>query len=259
MKKKLMALVAMALVLTACGSDDSSKASSTPEESTTTTTTTTTAAETTTTTTTTTEEEILEGPITLIGNEEYAGSWEAIQFLGDEGFYEGYVDNKYFKPYLETGCSLTFELQYKTLPPEGKFLDYYLFAPCSCKESWPKLYTTDPSYIVGIVDEATGRVEVGKDVPKAYADGTPMYNYFMQTDGFIVLTPNADGEWKTETCTFNVSAECLQYLVDTATVNPDGTLYGGMVFQSHGVYVKSLVIDEPKDLTDNGLNPDPAA
>ncbi len=190
---------------------------------------------------------------TLTGADEYCGDWSATNFLGDEGTLLTYVDNTYLADYLETGCSLTFEFEYYQIA--GKYKDYYLFGICD--QSWAKLYATDTSFFDGVASEEEGRVEIN-GAAKTYEDGTPMYKYFMQNDGYVVINPAADGSWTTDTITVNLTADCLQYLVDNASVGDDGvTPYGGLVFQTFGVDVKSLTIDAPKDLSDKAMNADP--
>jgi len=193
---------------------------------------------------------------TLTGYEEYCGDWAATNFVTDDGTLVAFVDIAILEEYLDTGCSLTFDFDFRTLPPEGKYYDYYLFGICD--QNWAKLYATDTTYFDGVASEEEARVEIG-GASKTYDDGTAMYKYFMQNDGYVVMNPEADGSWATDTIELNLTAECIQYLKDNVTVNDDGSIYGGLVFQTYGVDVKSLTIDAPKDLSNKAMNADPNA
>ena len=189
---------------------------------------------------------------TLTGADEYCGDWKQTNFLGEDGALLSFVANSTLEEYLDTGCSLTFEFEYYQIA--GKYKDYYLFGICD--QTWAKLYATDNAFFDGIASEEEARVEIN-GAAKTYEDGTPMYKYFMQNDGYVVLNPAADGSWTTDTITVNLTADCLQHLVDVQEVKEDGSVYGGLIFQTFGVDVKSLTIDAPKDLSDKAINADP--
>ncbi len=192
---------------------------------------------------------------TLTGADEYCGDWSATNFVDAEGNLVAYIDNANFADYLDTGCTVTVDFDFKTLA--GNYYDYYLFGVCD--QNWAKLYATDNSYIAGVPGELDARETAG-GAAKFYDDGvTPVCSFFNQGDGFMVFSQDANGEWTTESFKFTLTADALQYLVDNATVNEDGSVYGGVVFQTYGIDVKSITIDAAEDLTGNGFNADPNA
>lgn len=193
---------------------------------------------------------------TFTGADEYCGNWKATNFVMEDDTLKEFIDNADLEEFLETGATFTVEFEYYTLA--GKPLDYYLFGVCVATEGWPKLYATDSAYFADVPAESDGRIEGTSDA-KTYEDGTPVCKYFFQSDGMIVLNKNAAGEWETKTIQFTITPEGLQHLVDTATENPDGSLYGGLCFQVHGVHVTSVTIEAAKDLPNNGYNADPNA
>ena len=194
---------------------------------------------------------------TLTGYEEYAGDWGQTQYVADDGTLLKFIDNALLEEYLDTGVTVTVDFEYRTLPPDNKYYDYYLFGICNAGD-WSKMAATDASYIAGVPGELDGRVSAGGDA-KTYSDGSPVCKYFFQGDGFMVLNKDAAGEWTNTTIKFTVTPEGLQHLIDVQGTNEDGSTWGGILFQIYGVDVKSVTLDAATDIGDFAYNPDPDA
>ncbi len=273
MKKKLAALLALAMSMTmlaACGDSDSSstpasQADSTPDSSVAETTTapdsseapdeTTTAPESSEAPdeTTTAEPETPAGPQTeFISDGENPGDWAAVNFVADdEGTVNAWIDLANFEPFKETGCTVTFDYSFAKAidmkdPAAGeKYMDYYLIGPCFAS-NWAKIYADAPegtAYMTGIAEELDARVDKGGELKEDWEG-----QYFMQSDGFIVLCQQKGTEtweWDTNEITFTITPEGIQAMIDCATTNEDGSVYGGLVLQTYGVIVNKLTLSEP--------------
>ncbi len=196
---------------------------------------------------------------TLTGYEEYPGDWGAPQFVDAEGTLFSNVSTDILSEYVDTGCSITLDISYHKIA--NKWSNRYIIAPCNAN-GWEKLYATDASYIEGIPAPEVGLEDTTNEgSQKKYDDGSYVTQYYFKPDGFIQINPTTDGsEWVLETLSFNLSAEAVKYLIDTAAVNEDGSVYGGLLFQTAGVKVDSLTVDAPIAVDENtGVNPDPNA
>ena len=195
---------------------------------------------------------------TLTGYEEYEGDWQGATFVDSEGTLINFVSTDYLEEYLDTGCSITLEFSYHTLA--GQYFNRYMVAPGNAN-GWEKLYATDNSYVEGVPSPEMGLTDpTDENSQKKYDDGTYAAQYYFKPDGFLQLNPEADGTWVRDTLTFNISGECIQYLIDTRAENDDGSLWGGLIFQLYGMNISSLTIDAPVDFDENaGMNADPNA
>ncbi len=271
MKKKLAALLALAMSMTmlaACGDSDSSSTpasqpESTPDSSVAETTTapdsseapdeTTTAPDSSEAPDETTAPEEPAGPQTeFISDGEDPGDFAAVNFVvDDEGTVNAWIDLANFEPFKETGCTVTFDYSFAKAidmkdPAAGeKYLEYYLIAPCFAS-NWAKVYADAPEgtpYMSGISEELDARVAKGGDLKEDWEG-----QYFMQSDGFFVLCQQKGTEtweWDTNEITFTITPAGIQAMIDCATTNDDGSVYGGLVLQTHGVIVNKLTLSEP--------------
>ncbi len=192
---------------------------------------------------------------TLAGVDEYVGDWSASCFVDAEGNVVNYIDNAYFADYLDTGCTVTITYDYKTLA--GAYYEYYLFSVCD--QSWAKLAATDASYVAGVPTEDEARVTKGGETKLYEGTSVPVYKYFTQSDGFTVFCQN-DGAWTGDTFKFTLTADCLKYLAENPSTGDDGSEWGGIVFQTYGIDVKSITIDAVDDtIIDFATNANPNA
>ncbi len=263
MKKKLAILVSMMMAATmfaACG-DDSSSSSAAAD-------TTSSAAETTTAPeeskpeeTTTAEESSAADSATDESGEpaavEYNGSantdgempadFQSPNFvIDDEGNVENFFNLKHFDKYKDTGCSVTikytFEKEMDMTTLEEKYYDYYLLS-VGYANGWTPIYPSAPEgtpYITGIPEELDARVEKNGALRDDFTG-----EYFMQSDGYIVFCQDKDGNWSSDSVTFNITPEGVQSIYDNIATNDDGSQWGGLIFQTHGINVSSVTLGDP--------------
>lgn len=263
MKKKLAALMALAMSMTmlaSCGDDSSSsapasQADSTPDSSVAETTTApesseapdeTTAPESSEAPDETTAADSEVDPVaeftgTLNTNGEYPGDWQTPMFvIDDEGTELNFFSVDYLKDYEETGCQVTINFDYyKSIdmkdPAAGEqYLAQNKFGVGNAN-GWAKLYAEAPegtSYVIFDCEE----FKEG-EYPDDY-EGT----YYVKSDGFVELIPNDDGTWPADPITFTLTAEGIKYLKDTMAENEDGTKWGGLIFQVAGVNIQSITL-----------------
>lgn len=261
MKKKLAILVSMMMAATmfaACGDDSSSSAAA---DTTSSAAETTTAPEESTPEETTTAEESSAAdssatdsaaePVEFNGTAntdgEYPGDWSTPNFvIDDEGNVLNFFNIEYFDKYKDTGCSVTLNYEFeKTMDMttlEESYYEYYLLAPC-CAGDWEKLYAVAPEgtpYITGLPEELDARVEKNGDMREDF-DGA----YFLQSDGYIVFCQDKDGNWSSNSVTFNVTPECIANMTEHIQTNDDGSTWGGMIFQTYGINVTSVTLGDP--------------
>ena len=275
MKKKLAILVSMMMAATmfaACGDDSSSSAApaaddtssvaetttapeeSTPEE---TTAEETSAADSATDESGATDESSTTGESGEPAAVEYNGSantdgempadFQSPNFvIDDEGNVENFFNLKHFDKYKDTGCSVTikytFEKEMDMTTLEEKYYDYYLLS-VGYANGWTPIYPSAPEgtpYITGIPEELDARVKKGGDLKEDFTGA-----YFMQSDGYIVFCQDADGNWSSDSVTFNITPEGVQSIYDNIATNDDGSQWGGLIFQTHGINVSSVTLGDP--------------
>lgn len=182
---------------------------------------------------------------TIMTDGEYPGDWSSPNFVIDnDGNTVYFVDIAYLEPYAETGCTVTVEysiekmMDMKTL--EESYYPYYLLAPFNAAD-WTKIYpegTEDNPYTSGLPEELDARVEISGALKEDFTG-----DYFMQSDGTIVWC-DKEGVWPEGPVVFNLTAAGVQHLIDHQGEGDDGSLWGGMGFQTYGINVLSVTLSD---------------
>ena len=171
---------------------------------------------------------------------EYLGDWTSPNFVvDDEGTIAPMISYDYLTEYVEDGCTITINFDYHMIA--GESMEKYLVSVGNAN-GWAKLYGTDNSYVTGVptvAEATTDGVDGNPDGSNAkkLADGTPVYDYMMKTDGFMVINNREINSVK-----FNLTGDAVQYLIDNPGENDDGTTWGGLIFQLYGLEISSVEI-----------------
>ena len=181
---------------------------------------------------------------TITINSPQVSSWTSV--FPDASFGNDFIDARSFTRDLPLDITINYDLG-------GDFADdgYANIKICEAASGWKALRRIDASYVEGFKLLGTECDYAESGIGYAYVDEngkTVVVPYAMQTAGDVTTNDPDNHVMK-----FRLTADCVNYLIDTATKNDSS--YNGIQLQGYNVIVKSITVSQPGvTMCSNGEN-----